>query len=58
MLQCILAVGSQVRQDGRSASLTAPNGQAQQALLLATLADADVAPETLTLSEAHGTGKA
>ena len=32
--------GAAVRQDGRSASLTAPNGQAQQGLLRAALADA------------------
>ena len=32
--------GTAVRQDGRSASLTAPNGRAQQLLLNATLADA------------------
>ena len=36
--------GSAVRQDGRSASLTAPNGLAQQALLRAALADAGVGP--------------
>jgi len=32
--------GSAVRQDGRSASLTAPNGQAQQGLLRGALGDA------------------
>ena len=32
--------GSAIRQDGRSASLTAPNGQAQQGVLGASLADA------------------
>ena len=50
--------GSAVRQDGRSASLTAPNGQAQQGLLLAALGDAGVTPSELTLNEAHGTGTA
>ena len=50
--------GSAVRQDGRSASLTAPNGQAQQALLRAALADAATAPDALALGEAHGTGTA
>ena len=40
----ILALcGSAVRQDGRSASLTAPNGSAQRALLHAALAEAGVA---------------
>jgi NADPH:quinone reductase-like Zn-dependent oxidoreductase/3-oxoacyl-(acyl-carrier-protein) synthase len=48
--------GSAVRQDGRSASLTAPNGQAQQGLLVAALQDASTSVDTLTLNEAHGTG--
>ena len=50
--------GSAVRQDGRSASLTAPNGQAQQGLLTAALQDANTAADALTLIEAHGTGTA
>ena len=33
--------GSAVRQDGRSASLTAPNGRAQQGVLRASLTDAE-----------------
>ena len=33
--------GGAVRQDGRSASLTAPNGQAQQALFRAALEEGD-----------------
>ena len=48
--------GSAVRQDGRSASITAPNGQAQQGLLCAALAAGCVAAGTHALSEAHGTG--
>eukprot|EP00966_Prymnesium_polylepis_P109692 2538363-Prymnesium_polylepis.1 len=48
--------GSAVRQDGRSASLTAPNGQAQQGLLTSALADAGLEPDDVALSEAHGTG--
>ena len=48
--------GVSVKQDGTSASLTAPNGQAQQGLLTAAHADGDIAPSTLALSEAHGTG--
>ena len=51
-------LGSAVRQDGRSASLTAPNGQAQQGLIVAALADGATAADALTLSEAHGTGTA
>lgn len=50
--------GSAVRQDGRSASLTAPNGQAQQGLLVAVLSDADTPAQALSLLEAHGTGTA
>ena len=51
-------LGSCVRNDGRSASLTAPNGQAQQRLLVAALADAGTPIESLSLNEAHGTGTA
>jgi NADPH:quinone reductase-like Zn-dependent oxidoreductase/3-oxoacyl-(acyl-carrier-protein) synthase len=50
--------GTAVRQDGRSASLTAPNGQAQQWLLRAGLTDACLAAAMLTVHEAHGTGTA
>ena len=39
-------------------SLTAPNGQAQQALLVAALQDAATATRALGLVEAHGTGTA
>ena len=51
-------LGSAVRQDGRSASLTAPNGLAQQGLLTAALSDADTTAAELVLHEAHGTGTA
>ena len=51
-------LGSAVRQDGRSASLTAPNGQAQQGLLVAALQDAGTPVDALGLNEAHGTGTA
>ena len=50
--------GSAVRQDGRSASLTAPNGTAQRALLQAALAEAGVAASLVARLEAHGTGTA
>ena len=50
--------GSAVRQDGRSASLTAPSGQAQQGLIVAALHDGGVAVDALSLNEAHGTGTA
>jgi acyl transferase domain-containing protein/NADPH:quinone reductase-like Zn-dependent oxidoreductase/acyl carrier protein len=51
-------VGSCVRQDGKSASLTAPNGQAQQGLLWAAFADAAMQPSEVATVEAHGTGTA
>jgi len=53
-----LMVGTAVRQDGRSASLTAPNGWAQQLLLRAVLSDASVMPPHLQLVEAAANGAA
>ena len=50
--------GSTIRQDGRSASLTAPNGQAQQGVLGASLVDARVEASEIAALEAHGTGTA
>ena len=56
---CTLSLrGSAVRHDGASASLTAPNGQAQQGVTVAALVDAGTAADSLTLCEAHGTGTA
>ena len=54
----VLLDGSAVRQDGRSASLTAPNGSAQRVLLLTTLCSATIAPSEVACVEAHGTGTA
>jgi 3-oxoacyl-(acyl-carrier-protein) synthase/cyclopropane fatty-acyl-phospholipid synthase-like methyltransferase/NAD(P)-dependent dehydrogenase (short-subunit alcohol dehydrogenase family) len=53
----IIAVinGGAVNQDGRSAGLTAPNGQAQEALFAASLRNAGVRPEEIGYLEAHGT---
>ena len=48
--------GCAVRQDGRSASLTAPNGSAQQALIRAAVADAGATADDMAVLEAHGTG--
>ena len=42
--------------DGRSSSLTAPNGIAQEALLREALANAGVRPGQVSYIEAHGTG--
>ena len=52
----ISVCGSAVRQDGKSASLTAPNGKAQQSMLIAALQDAMCGGYDLKLLEAHGTG--
>ena len=48
--------GSAVRQDGRSASLTAPNGQAQRRCCGRRSATAASEPAALSAYEAHGTG--
>jgi len=55
-ISTISVLGSSVRQDGKSASLTAPNGQAQQMLVRDALNDAGVPPRLLCCYEAHGTG--
>lgn len=58
---CVVKSGPQLcaaaaQQDGRSASLTAPNGPAQARLLKAVHAEAGVVASNLALLEAHATG--
>lgn len=48
--------GAAVNQDGRSSSLTAPNGPAQTALVRAALAAAAAAPQAIGFVSLHGTG--
>ncbi|MFI7498562.1 beta-ketoacyl synthase N-terminal-like domain-containing protein [Streptomyces sp. NPDC049687] len=54
----VLAVirGSGVSQDGRTAGIMAPNGDAQADLLRRTYARCGIAPDTVDYVEAHGTG--
>ena len=53
----VLLKGTFVNQDGRSSSLTAPNGPAQQGVLRGALAAAGLAPGALMGLEMHGTGE-
>eukprot|EP00918_Siedleckia_nematoides_P020146 GHVU01042939.1.p1 GENE.GHVU01042939.1~~GHVU01042939.1.p1 ORF type:complete len:2046 (+),score=318.55 GHVU01042939.1:72-6140(+) len=50
--------GSATNHDGRSASLTAPNGPAQQDVIRAALRQAGVLSTDVSFVEAHGTGTA
>ncbi|MFD6272530.1 type I polyketide synthase [Nocardia asteroides] len=54
----VLAVirGSAVNEDGASATLQAPNGRAQQAVIAAALDDAGLLPRHIGAIEAHGPG--
>ncbi|MGV9675480.1 type I polyketide synthase [Nocardia sp. NPDC003482] len=54
----VLAVirGSAVNEDGASATLQAPNGRAQRAVIAAALDDAGLRPEHIGAIEAHGPG--
>jgi acyl transferase domain-containing protein len=48
--------GSAVNQDGSTNGITAPNEQAQVAVIQAALADANLAPDAIDFIETHGTG--
>jgi len=51
-------IGTATNQDGRSASLTAPNGPAQQAVIKKSMRFAGINPNTVSIAECHGTGTA
>jgi NADPH:quinone reductase-like Zn-dependent oxidoreductase/3-oxoacyl-(acyl-carrier-protein) synthase/acyl carrier protein len=48
--------GSSVREDGRSSTLTAPNGTAQQEVIRQALKESHLKPSDVDVIEAHGTG--
>ena len=54
----VVVCGSSVNQDGRSSSLTAPNGPAQQAAIRAALRAAALQASSVGSLEMHGTGTA
>lgn len=49
-------IGKAINQDGRSASITAPNKNMQVELIQSACADAGIKPSDLNYIEAHGTG--
>merc|ERR1711933_520282 len=54
ILACL--AGSQANQDGRSASLSAPNGPAQEKCIQSVLKERALTPSEVDCFECHGTG--
>ena len=54
----VILLAANVNQDGKSSSLTAPNGPAQQALIKSALHVAHVAASEVSTLQLHGTGTA
>lgn len=48
--------GSMINQNGRSATLTAPNGPAQQEVITKAMREAGIEPDESTVWNCHGTG--
>ena len=48
--------GVSINHDGRAATITAPNGTAQQRVLRSALAERQTNGEDVTMIECHGTG--
>jgi len=53
-----LCAGSQANQDGKSATITAPNGPAQERCIKAAFREASIKPVEVDCFECHGTGTA
>merc|ERR1719359_2340499 len=51
-------VGCCINQDGRSATLTAPNGPAQTACTRGSMYEANLTAPEIAIAECHGTGTA
>merc|ERR1719321_509886 len=51
-------VGTCCNQDGRSATLTAPNGPAQQMCIRGSMKNAGLSVQEISMAECHGTGTA
>nr|AQS99238.1 type I polyketide synthase [Gambierdiscus polynesiensis] len=56
MLACLM--GTNVNQDGKSASLSAPHGPSQQQCIKASMSEAGLTASEITIAECHGTGTA